>query len=40
MQDIDNDVYITVIADGAAFGAQMEKVYQLVLRKPGIQLYL
>lgn len=29
-----------VIADGAAFGAQMEKVYQLVLRNPNIRLYL
>lgn len=31
---------ITVIADGAAFGSQMEKVYQLLLRNAGIQLYL
>ena len=31
---------ITVIADGAAFGAQMEKVYQVLLRKPNIRLYL
>lgn len=32
--------HITVVADGAAFGANMEKVYQVLLRKPGIQLYL
>ncbi len=31
---------IIVIADGAAFGAQMEKVYQLTLRNPNIRLYL
>ena len=32
--------HITVVADGAAFGANMEKVYQVLIRKPGIQLYL
>ena len=32
--------HIMVVADGAAFGANMEKVYQVLLRKPGIQLYL
>lgn len=39
LQSID-DKAVTVIADGAAFGPQMEKVYQLVLRHKGIQLYL
>ncbi len=29
-----------VIADGAAFGSQMERVYQLVLRNQNIRLYL
>lgn len=31
---------ITVIADGAAFGPQMEKIYQLVQRRTDICLYL
>ena len=31
---------ITVIADGAAFGSQMNRIYQLMLRRPGVRLYL
>ena len=40
LQTDDKKNGITVIADGAAFGSQMEKVYQLLLRNAGIQLYL
>ncbi len=39
LQQGDNKA-VTVIADGAAFGAQMEKVYQLALKNKNIQLYL
>ena len=31
---------VTVIADGAAFGSQMARIYQTVCRKSGIRLYL
>lgn len=40
LQADENKNGITIIADGAAFGSQMEKVYQLLLRYSGIQLYL
>jgi hypothetical protein len=40
LQTDDKKNGVTVIADGAAFGSQMEKVYQLLLRNAGIQLYL
>lgn len=36
LQTDDKKNGITVIADGAAFGSQMEKVYQLLLRNAGI----
>ena len=32
--------HITVIADGAAFGSQMGRVYRLMQRNSGIRLYL
>ena len=40
LQEADESKNITVIADGAAFGPQMEKVYQVLMRKTGISLYL
>ena len=40
LQEAESKNGITVIADGAAFGAQMEKVYQLILSNPGITIYL
>jgi len=40
LQTEENKENIVIIADGAAFGAHMEKVYQVMLRNKGIQLYL
>ncbi len=40
LENVGSKESVTVIADGAAFGSQMEKVYQILLRRPQIQLYL
>lgn len=40
LQDCDSREGITVIADGAAFGSQMGRIWQLMQRRSGIRLYL
>lgn len=40
LQEYDNDTRVTVVADGAAFGSQMGRVYQLMQRRHGVCLYL
>ena len=40
LQQVTQGENCIVIADGAAFGSQMGKIYQLMLRNSGIRLYL
>ena len=40
IQKFDSDKKVLIIADGAAFGSQMGKVYKLLLRRKDVHVYL
>lgn len=40
LQELENSEPVTVIADGAAFGSQMSRIYEMLKRRGNIRLYL